>query len=124
MVVLAIWLAFLEVASCFWGLSVTRLAEESVAARGITHAVSAILLTILVAWLMWILIDTGIQEALNPNTPRGKGRGPSMRAGTMLPLIRNVVFVGLLSVAAIVTAANLGLNVTPLLAGAGVIGLA
>lgn len=47
-----------------------------------------------------------------------------MRARTMLPLIRNVVFVGLLSVAAIITAANLGLNVTPLLAGAGVIGLA
>lgn len=45
------------------------------AARGITHAVSAILLTILIAWLVWILIDTGIQEALNPNTSRGKGRG-------------------------------------------------
>ena len=124
LVVLGIWLVFLELASSFWGFSLTKLAEESVAARGITHAVSAILLTILIAWLAWILIDTGIQEALNPNTPRGKGRGPSMRARTMLPLIRNVVFVGLLSVAAIVTAANLGLNVTPLLAGAGVIGLA
>ncbi len=124
MVVLVIWLAFLELASRFWGFSLTKLAEESVAARGITHAVSAILLTIFIAWLVWILIDTGIQEALNPNTPRGKGRGPSMRARTMLPLIRNVVFVGLLSVAAIITAANLGLNVTPLLAGAGVIGLA
>jgi len=124
MIVLMIWLAFIELASRFWGFSLTQLAEESVAARGITHAVSAILLTILIAWLAWILIDTGIQEALNPNTPRGKGRGPSMRARTMLPLIRNVVFVGLLTVAAIITAANLGLNVTPLLAGAGVIGLA
>lgn len=47
-----------------------------------------------------------------------------MRARTMLPLVRNVVFVFLLTIAAIVTAANLGLNVTPLLAGAGVIGLA
>ena len=124
MIVLMIWVAFIELASRFWGFSLTQLAEESVAARGITHAVSAILLTILIAWLVWILIDTGIQEALNPNTPRGKGRGPSMRARTMLPLIRNVVFVGLLTVAAIITAANLGLNVTPLLAGAGVIGLA
>jgi small-conductance mechanosensitive channel len=118
-----IWLGFLELSSHFWGFSFTKLAEESVAARGITHAMSAILLTIFIAWLVWILIDTGIQEALNPNAPR-KGRGPSMRARTMLPLIRNVVFVGLLTIAAIVTAANLGLNVTPLLAGAGVIGLA
>ncbi len=124
LVVLLIWLGFLELASRFWGFSFTKLAEESVAARGVTHAVTAILLTIFIAWLVWILIDTGIQEALNPNTPRGKGRGPSMRARTMLPLIRNVVFVGLLTIAAIVTAANLGLNVTPLLAGAGVIGLA
>jgi moderate conductance mechanosensitive channel len=124
LVVLLIWVGFLELASRFWGFSFTKFAEESVAARGVTHAVTAILLTIFIAWLVWILIDTGIQEALNPNTPRGKGRGPSMRARTMLPLIRNVVFVGLLTIAAIVTAANLGLNVTPLLAGAGVIGLA
>jgi moderate conductance mechanosensitive channel len=123
LVVFFIWLGFLELSSHFWGFSFTKLAEESVAARGITHAVSAILTTIFIAWLVWILIDTGIQEALNPNAPR-KGRGPSMRARTMLPLIRNVVFVGLLATAAIVTAANLGLNVTPLLAGAGVIGLA
>jgi moderate conductance mechanosensitive channel len=123
LVVFFIWLGFLELSSHFWGFSFTKLAEESVAARGITHAAGAILTTIFIAWLVWILIDTGIQEALNPNAPR-KGRGPSMRARTMLPLIRNVVFVGLLAIAAIVTAANLGLNVTPLLAGAGVIGLA
>ncbi|KQR90103.1 mechanosensitive ion channel protein MscS [Burkholderia sp. Leaf177] len=124
LLVLFIWLGFLELWSHLWGFSLANLAEESVAARGITHAVSAILLTIFISWLVWIIIDTGIQEALNPNAPRGKGRGPSMRARTMLPLIRNVVFVALLTTAAIVTAANLGLNVTPLLAGAGVIGLA
>jgi moderate conductance mechanosensitive channel len=123
LIVFFIWLGFLELSSHFWGFSFTKLAEESVAARGVTHAMGAILTTIFIAWLVWILIDTGIQEALNPNAPR-KGRGPSMRARTMLPLIRNVVFVGLLAIAAIVTAANLGLNVTPLLAGAGVIGLA
>lgn len=122
--VLGIWLAFFEGASRFWGLSLAKLAEESVAARGITHAVSAIILTFFIVWLIWILIDTAIQEALNPNAARGKSRGPSMRARTMLPLVRNVVFVGLLVIAGIVTAANLGLNVTPLLAGAGVIGLA
>jgi small-conductance mechanosensitive channel len=40
----------------------------------------------------------------------------------MLPLVRNVLFVTILTIAGIVTAANLGINVTPLLAGAGVIG--
>jgi small conductance mechanosensitive channel len=124
MIVVGIWLAFLEVSSRFWGFSLAQMAERSVAARGITHAVSMIVLTFFVVWLVWILIDTGIQEALKPDSARRSGRGPSMRARTMLPLLRNVVFVVLFLVAAIVTAANLGLNVTPLLAGAGVIGLA
>ncbi|SAK42320.1 mechanosensitive ion channel protein [Caballeronia temeraria] len=123
MIVVGVWLAFLELSSRFWGFSLAHMAEESVAARGITHAVAMIVLTFFIVWLIWILIDTGIQEALRPDARRG-GRGPSMRARTMLPLVRNVVFVFLLTVAAIVTAANLGLNVTPLLAGAGVIGLA
>jgi small conductance mechanosensitive channel len=47
-----------------------------------------------------------------------------MRARTMLPLVRNVLLVSIMTIAGIVTAANLGINVTPLLAGAGVIGLA
>ncbi|WP_250450961.1 mechanosensitive ion channel family protein [Caballeronia sp. ATUFL_M2_KS44] len=124
MIVVGVWLAFLEVSSRFWGFSLADMAERSVAARGIAHAVSMIVLTFFVVWLVWILIDTGIQETLKPDSARRGGRGPSMRARTMLPLLRNVVFVVLLLIAAIVTAANLGLNVTPLLAGAGVIGLA
>ena len=124
MIVVGIWLAFLELSSRFWGFSLAEMAERSVAARGITHAFGMIVLTFFVVWLVWIVIDTGIQETLRPDSARRGGRGPSMRARTMLPLLRNVVFVGLFVIAAIVTAANLGLNVTPLLAGAGVIGLA
>src|ERR1700712_204416 len=60
LLVLFIWLGFLELWSHLWGFSLANLAEESVAARGITHAVSAILLTIFVSWLVWIIIDTGI----------------------------------------------------------------
>jgi small conductance mechanosensitive channel len=46
------------------------------------------------------------------------------RAQTMMPLIRNVLFVAIFIIAVIVALANMGMNVTPLLAGAGVIGLA
>lgn len=42
----------------------------------------------------------------------------------MMPLIRNVMFVIIFIIAVIVALANMGMNVTPLLAGAGVIGLA
>ncbi|TCW86832.1 mechanosensitive ion channel protein MscS [Burkholderia sp. SRS-46] len=120
---LFVWLGYFELTSRLWGISIARIVEHSVAARGIAQAMSAIVVTWFVSWLVWIIVDTAIQEALNSAAAR-RGRNPSVRARTMLPLVRNVVFVTIITVAAIVTAANLGINVTPLLAGAGVIGLA
>lgn len=121
---LFVWLFFFELAARLWGVSLAAVVEENVAARGIAHAVTAIIATVFIAWLLWILVDTAITEALNPGGPRNKARAPSMRARTMLPLLRNVLLVTIMTIAGIVTAANLGINVTPLLAGAGVIGLA
>ncbi|OLL32637.1 mechanosensitive ion channel protein MscS [Burkholderia sp. SRS-W-2-2016] len=121
---LFIWLFFFELAARLWGVSLAAVVEQNVAARGIAHAVTAIVATVFIAWLLWILVDTAITEQLNPGSPRNKARSPSMRARTMLPLVRNVLLVTIMTIAGIVTAANLGINVTPLLAGAGVIGLA
>ncbi|MBN3857646.1 mechanosensitive ion channel family protein [Paraburkholderia sp. Ac-20340] len=124
LLVLFVWLAYFESCARLWDISLAGIIEASVAARGIAHAIFAILATVFLAWLVWILIDTAILEALNPSGPRTKGRAPSTRARTMLPLVRNALLVSILTIAGIVTAANLGINVTPLLAGAGVIGLA
>jgi len=121
---LFIWLFFFELAARLWGVSLAAMVEKNVAARGIAHAMTAIVATLFIAWLLWILVDTAITESLNPGSARNKARAPSMRARTMLPLVRNVLLVTIMTIAAIVTAANLGINVTPLLAGAGVIGLA
>lgn len=76
--------------------------------------------TMLVAWLIWILTDTALQHALGTS---GKNRA-NVRALTMLPLIRNTIMATIAVIAIIVALANMGMNVTPLLAGAGVIGLA
>ena len=87
---LFIWLAFFELAARLWGVSLAKLVEENVAARGIAHAVMAIIATFFIAWLLWILIDTAIKEALNPERAAQQIARPSMRARTMLPLVRNV----------------------------------
>ena len=76
--------------------------------------------TMLVAWLIWILTDTALQHALGTG---GKNRA-NVRALTMLPLIRNTIMATIAVIAIIVALANMGMSVTPLLAGAGVIGLA
>jgi small conductance mechanosensitive channel len=124
LLVVFIWFAYFESCARLWDISLAAIIEASVAARGIAHAIFAIVTTVFLAWLVWIVIDTAILEALNPSGPRTKSRAPSTRARTMLPLVRNAVLVTILTITGIVTAANLGINVTPLLAGAGVIGLA
>ncbi|RAR56242.1 small conductance mechanosensitive channel [Paraburkholderia unamae] len=124
LLVVFIWFAYFESCARLWDISLAAIIEANVAARGIAHAIFAIVTTVFLAWLVWIVLDTAILEALNPSGPRTKGRAPSTRARTMLPLVRNAVLVTILTITGIVTAANLGINVTPLLAGAGVIGLA
>ena len=71
------------------------------------------------------LADLDPHRYRDPAQPRpGRQSRPNTRALTMLPLIRNVLFATIAVIALIVALANMGMNVTPLLAGAGVIGLA
>ncbi|PYY67442.1 mechanosensitive ion channel protein, partial [Pseudomonas jessenii] len=115
---LMVWLAFIELGLRVWGMSLIRFTE------GDGHEVSVKLFslagTLLFAWLIWILSDTAVHHAL---TRSRKGLA-NARAQTMMPLIRNVLFIAIFIIALIVALANMGMNVTPLLAGAGVIGLA
>ncbi|MBE8591931.1 mechanosensitive ion channel family protein [Pseudomonas sp. MAFF 301449] len=115
---LVVWLVFIELGLRVWGLSLIGFTE------GDGHEIAVKLFglagTLLFAWLIWILSDTAIHHAL---TRSRKGLA-NARAQTMMPLIRNVLFVTIFIIAAIVALANMGMNVTPLLAGAGVIGLA
>ncbi|CRM09702.1 MULTISPECIES: mechanosensitive ion channel domain-containing protein [Pseudomonas] len=115
---LLVWLVFIELGLRVWGWSLIRFTE------GDGHEISVKLFglagTLLFSWLIWILADTAIHHAL---TRSRKGLA-NARAQTMMPLIRNVLFVTIFIIAAIVALANMGMNVTPLLAGAGVIGLA
>ncbi|WP_240648287.1 mechanosensitive ion channel family protein [Pararobbsia silviterrae] len=119
-----VWLGFIELNARVWDHSVLRFARESASGRGISHSIFSICATLFFSWLVWIILDTAVTEALNPTTHRGKQSKPSSRARTMLPLIRNFTFVVILVIVIISTLANLGINVTPLIAGASVIGLA
>ena len=124
LVVLLIWLAYLRFELELWSGPIARLIKHSAMTPGFRHALIAVVATVFGAWFIWIIIDTVILEALGPNSSRNKALSPGVRARTMLPLVRNAIFVTVASLAAIVAAASLGINLTPLLAGAGVIGLA
>lgn len=118
------WLIFAELSLRVWGVSLFGIGEQGAVSARIGHALLGLGITILIAWLVWILADTAIQRALSGGRDaRGRPRNTN-RAQTITPMIRNMATFTIMIIAAIVGLANLGVNVTPLLAGAGVIGIA
>ncbi|MBA3732214.1 MAG: hypothetical protein H0W93_07690, partial [Gammaproteobacteria bacterium] len=101
-----------------WGLDV----EASLDSRtgwSILRPVLSILAALTFGWMLWIALDSFIENALSTVDRHGRERAQSSRTKTLLPLIRNLVFVVLCAVIVVAVLANLGINVAPLLAGAG-----
>jgi small conductance mechanosensitive channel len=121
-IVLAV--TFIEVLGRIWGFSLFEFAQRNTLGRVISDSLSSIGLILLVTWLLWVVLDTAIQEALKPSLNNRSAHQPSTRIKTILPLLRNAIKIILVVICAITTMANLGINVAPLLAGAGVVGLA
>ena len=114
----------IEILGRIWGVSPFEFAERNSVGRAISNSLSSIGMIFLVTWLLWVVLDTAIQEALKPPVSKRSARQPSTRVKTILPLLRNAIKIILVVICAITTMANLGINVAPLLAGAGVVGLA
>ncbi|MFK3906472.1 mechanosensitive ion channel family protein [Pseudomonas monteilii] len=121
---IAMAVTFIELLGRIWGVSVIDFALSNRLGRAISDSLSSIGLILLVTWLLWVVLDTAIQEALKPAVGRRASRQPSTRVRTILPMLRNAIKIILVVICTITTMANLGINVAPLLAGAGVVGLA
>jgi small conductance mechanosensitive channel len=124
LLVLVMWLAYIRFELDVWSGPIAGLVKRSAMTPGFRHALFTVIATVFGAWFVWILVDTVILEVLGPSSSRNKALEPGVRARTMLPLVRNATFATVATLAAIIGAASLGINLTPLLAGAGVIGLA
>lgn len=72
------------------------------------------------ALLLWELVSAMIERSL----AREAVEGGSTRKLTLLPLLKNVVRITLVVMASMLVLSQIGINIGPLLAGAGVIGLA
>ena len=75
---------------------------------------------LLVAAIIWLLVSSWIDYRLNP----AGSRPANARERTLLSLLRNAFTVLLLVMTAMLALSSLGVNIAPLLAGAGVVGLA
>jgi len=80
-----------------------------------------ILIVLLVALLVWTLVASLIEHRLGSDNPSS---APSPRERTLLALLRNAMMVLIVATTVMVLLAQIGVDIGPLLAGAGVVGLA
>lgn len=93
----------------------------SAAGLGTLGMLLSVTLVILAAVAAWLLATSYIEHRLNPDAGRGH---PSAREQTLLSLFRNALAITLVTLTAMIVLAELGINIGPLIAGAGVLGLA
>lgn len=81
---------------------------------------------VLIADLVWTWGKTSIDRRLAAYKPPedGQAPGPEARMATLLPLLRVVLMVTLLSMVSMSVLSSMGVNIAPILAGASVMGIA
>lgn len=97
----------------------------------IAHAVWEVVLIVFLAWLAFEAVDIAIDKKIEDEGgyitaapgEEGSGGGTS-RLTTLLPLFRNFLLIIIVIIAGMVALAELGVDIAPLFAGAGVLGLA
>lgn len=92
--------------------------------RRIAASLASIGAVLLLALLVWELATSSIERYLKRVDADGHVIERSARARTLLPLLRNAIMIFLLIMVTLIVLAELGVNIAPLLAGAGVVGLA
>lgn len=92
--------------------------------RQVTEALLTIGLVLILAVVVWEVVNGAIERRLNRRDSDGVLLEQNPRVRTLLPLLRNAFMVVLVVIVSLIGLAEMGINIAPLLAGAGVIGLA
>jgi small-conductance mechanosensitive channel len=111
-----------------WHIDLIGLAsQDSVATRLLRGALNVVVI-VLAADFIWHVIRALInrrlleaQQAIAPDTDEGRRRG---RMRTLLPILSNLMFVVVLAVTLLMALSAMGIEIGPLIAGAGVLGVA
>lgn len=110
-----------------WGLDIVAPPHGSSEQIFLRPALLAVL-TAVIAWIACVvvsgIIDERIPQPATPGDDEERAAERVSRLGTLLPLLRNLLVVAIGIVALVVALSSLGVNLAPLLAGLGVIGIA
>ncbi|CAB1068291.1 Potassium efflux system KefA protein / Small-conductance mechanosensitive channel [Olavius algarvensis Delta 1 endosymbiont] len=97
--------------------------------RMFTRSALSIVLIVLLSFIAWQLFKARIDQKLKEEMPDDEGEAEEggaggSRMGTLLVLLRKFVLAVMVVIVTLIILASLGVNIGPLIAGAGVIGLA
>jgi len=114
-----------------WDIDIRTL-NEGLFGEYFASALFDIGITVLLTWALWTLIRIGIARKLEEGKPVDSELGASSDGGglggsrveTILPLIRITIKITLMVMAVLISLSAMGVNIGPLIAGAGVIGIA
>lgn len=110
-----------------WGINLAQLfTGETVTAR-VLRGVFSVVVIALFFDLLWFVFKAELERRLAQAQAVGAGDADSSRATrlrTVLPILRNVSFVTLALIAVLTALSALGVDIAPMVAGAGVLGIA
>jgi small-conductance mechanosensitive channel len=111
-----------------WNIDLVELTgRDTVGVRILRGAINAVVIVI-VADMLWsvarVLFDRRIQAGGPPAPPESEEGRRQARLRTLLPIARNFLFAILLVVTGLMVLSALGIDIGPLIAGAGVVGVA
>jgi small conductance mechanosensitive channel len=112
-------LALLEI----WGVDALGWLDTPLG-RQLAESAFSIIAVVVLALIFWEAVNSGVERYLTQTDAQGNAVERSARIRTLLPLLRKVVFAVLAVMVSLIVLSELGINIGPLLAGAGVIGLA
>nr|WP_298249478.1 mechanosensitive ion channel domain-containing protein [uncultured Halomonas sp.] len=104
-----------------WGAFDLAAWYASEVGRNLIGKLVSIATILAIALMVWLALASLIEHKLNPDTGGGM---PSARAQTLLSLFRNALAIALVAMTSMILLAEIGINIGPLIAGAGVLGLA
>lgn len=116
-----------------WDLDVNALAVEEGVIPRISRGLLSTIVIFLIADLIWQLAKTLIDSKISGAEDTGQDldaemsdeeRSQRARIRTLLPILRNIMFVVLLAMSVLMALSAAGLQIGPLLAGASVVGVA
>jgi small-conductance mechanosensitive channel len=113
-----------------WDIDIRAISAQLLGQR-FSSALFDISITILMTWALWGVIRISIERKLDTGKTPGEEDGETEAGGlggtrveTVLPLIRIFIKITLMVMAVLISLSALGVNIGPLIAGAGVVGIA